>query len=95
MKVNESYKNISTQSKIAFVCFIIGKLFFIPAIVTVFAFREWFILFISLYSFFVLMSGILAAWHMISSKKKDNIPTKKEVEKWIKHYNFSLVKKNT
>ena len=41
------------------------------------------------------MSGLLAAWHMISYKKKDNIPSKKEVEKWIKHYNFSMAKKNT
>ena len=72
----EWWNNLNILTKIALICFIVGKINFVPAVLTLFAAYEYSLFFITLYSGFVIAAIILSLVRikqlMKESKNDDN-----------------------
>ncbi len=72
----EWWNNLNILTKIALICFIVGKINFVPAVLTLFAAYEYSLFFITLYSGFVIAAIIFSLARirqiMEESKAYDN-----------------------
>lgn len=72
----EWWNNLNILTKIALICFIVGKINFVPAVLTLFAAYEYSLFFITLYSGFVIAAIIFSLVRirqiMEESKAYDN-----------------------
>ena len=72
----EWWNNLHTLTKIALVCFILGKFHFIPAVLTMFAAYEYSLFFMVMYSVFIAaaicLSFVRIRQIMEESKAYDN-----------------------
>tara|TARA_R100000315_G_C5212174_1_gene126167 strand:+ start:933 stop:1154 length:222 start_codon:yes stop_codon:yes gene_type:complete len=70
------WNNLHTLTKIALICFILGKFHFIPAVLTIFAAYEYSLFFIVMYSVFIAAAAFLSLVRikqlMKESKNDDN-----------------------
>jgi hypothetical protein len=56
----EWWNNLNILTRIALICFIVGKINFVPAVLTVFAAYEYSLFFITLYSVCIVAAIVLS-----------------------------------
>ena len=56
----EWWNNLNIITRVALICFIVGKINFVPAVLTLFAAYEYSLFFITLYSGFIVAAIILS-----------------------------------
>jgi len=67
------WTNLNTLTKIALVCFILGKFHFIPAVMTMFMAYDYSLFFIIVYSLFITAAAALSLARMRQIMKESKI----------------------